>query len=260
MTIAMTTTQPSRQQAAPRPRARLVCRWLLALLLAPAGLAAPLAQAGNPIADPYLQARRQMVDQIRQQGITQPAVLRAMELVPRHLFVPEEYRQRAYADEPVPIGSGKSIYQPYMVALMTELLDLDGKEKVLEIGTGSGYHTAVLSRVAREVYTVEIDEPLGKKALKTLATVGYHNIWVHIGDGYNGWPSEAPFDAIILTAAPPYVPQPLIDQLKIGGKMVIPVGNFLQDLQVLTKTEHGVETRKVGPVRVPAMTGEAQDR
>jgi protein-L-isoaspartate(D-aspartate) O-methyltransferase len=142
---------------------------------------------------------------------------------------------------------------------MTELLDLQGPEKVLEIGTGSGYHSAVLSRVAGEVFTLEIIEPLGRKAEKILDALGFHNVFVRVGDGYRGWPDEAPFDAIILTAAPPRLPKPLIDQLKVGGRMVVPVGDFLQDLRLIIKTEDGLESRKVAPVRFVPMTGEVQE-
>ena len=211
--------------------------------------------------DSWQPERRDMVhQQIEERGIRQPEVLRAMETVPRHVFVPAEQRDRAYGDYPLPIGWGQTISQPYVVALMTELLDLDKGDKVLEIGTGSGYHAAVLSRVAGEVYTIEIIEELGRQARETLGGLGYGNVHVRVGDGYQGWPEHAPYDAIILTAAPTKIPQPLLDQLKVGGRMVVPVGSFLQDLQLITKTPNGIEKKTVAPVRFVPMTGEAQKK
>ena len=197
-------------------------------------------------------------EQIKARGVSQPEVLAAMEEVPRHRFVPEGYRDEAYADHPLPIGSGQTISQPYIVALMTELLELDGDDRVLEIGTGSGYHAAVLSRVAGEVYTIEILDGLGHRARGVLEDLDYENVEVRIGDGYRGWPEKAPFDGIILTAAPPKIPEPLLEQLKVGGKLVVPVGAFVQDLKVVTRTEDGYETRNVAPVRFVPMTGEVQ--
>jgi protein-L-isoaspartate(D-aspartate) O-methyltransferase len=205
--------------------------------------------------------RQSMVkEQIVRRGVDNPEVVRAMGEVPRHAFVPEYLRNQAYVDGPLAIGSGQTISQPYIVALMTELLELDGDEKVLEIGTGSGYQSAVLARVAREVYTVEIREELGSQAEERLASLGYDNIHLRIGDGYQGWPEEAPFDGIMVTAAPATVPQPLIDQLKEGGKLVIPVGDFFQDLLVITKTTDGVEQREIIPVRFVPMIGEVEDQ
>jgi protein-L-isoaspartate(D-aspartate) O-methyltransferase len=211
--------------------------------------------------DPFDALRRRMVEQqIRSRDIRQKGVLGAMELVPRHRFVPPEYRDQAYEDHPLPIGWGQTISQPYIVALMTELLELDGDERVLEIGTGSGYHAAVLSRVAREVYTIEIIEELAELAKSSLAELGFDNVHVRVGDGIWGWPEKAPFDAVILTAAPPRIPEPLLDQLAVGGKMVVPVGDFFQDLQLLTKGPDGVVKRTVAPVRFVPMTGEVRDR
>jgi protein-L-isoaspartate(D-aspartate) O-methyltransferase len=255
-------------------------RTALAIVLAAAATAAVAAQRPNSLrttpppqrnqlqtnqgtpaqsSDPWAGPRHDMVEQqIRERGVHQPEVLRAMESVPRHLFVPEDHRDQAYSDAPQPIGLGQTISQPYIVALMTELLGLDRGDKVLEIGTGSGYHAAVLSRVAGEVYSIEIIDQLGKQAKSTLQQLGYDNVHVKVGDGYQGWPTEQPFDAIILTAAPPKIPQPLIDQLKVGGRMVVPVGSFVQDLTVLTKTAHGLERRTVAPVRFVPMTGEVQ--
>jgi protein-L-isoaspartate(D-aspartate) O-methyltransferase len=222
------------------------------------GMLAVVMPAGAQ-ADPFFPLRQRMVEeQIRQRGVRQPQVLEAMLQVPRHLFVPEAHRNVAYTDQPVAIGRGQTISQPYMVALMTELLELEGTERVLEIGTGSGYHAAVLSRVARRVYSIEILEDLGREAEQILRRLGYENVQVRVGDGYQGWPDEAPFDAIILTAAPRKIPQPLIDQLRVGGRMVVPVGSFLQDLKVLVKTGEGLETRTVAPVRFVPMTGEVQ--
>ncbi len=217
--------------------------------------------AGGAAADPWAAPRRDMVEQqIRERGVEQPAVLQAMESVPRHLFIPADHRDQAYSDAPLPIGWGQTISQPYIVALMTQLLDLDHHDKVLEIGTGSGYHAAVLSKVAGEVFTIEIIDELGKQARATLQQLGYQNVHVRVGDGYKGWPEEAPFDAIILTAAPPKIPEPLVEQLKVGGRMVVPVGSYLQDLLLLTKTAHGVEKRIVAPVRFVPMTGEVQEK
>jgi protein-L-isoaspartate(D-aspartate) O-methyltransferase len=179
-----------------------------------------------------------------------------MKEVPRHLFVPEAQRDLAYTDGPQPIGDGQTISQPYIVALMTELLELTGDERVLEIGTGSGYQAAVLSRLTREVYTIEIREKLAEKARRTLEGLGYDNIQYRVGDGYAGWPEEAPFDAVIVTAAPEEVPQALIDQMKIGGRMVVPVGRYFQDLQVITRTEDGIRTEDAGGVRFVPMIKE----
>jgi protein-L-isoaspartate(D-aspartate) O-methyltransferase len=186
-------------------------------------------------------------------------VLDVMRNVPRHEFVPLGYRDRAYEDSPLPIGEGQTISQPYIVALMTSLLELTGQEKVLEIGTGSGYQAAVLSKLAREVFTIEILRPLGEDAERSLKTAGCKNVQSRIGDGYKGWPEEAPFDAIIVTAAPERIPQPLLDQLRVGGRMVVPVGRYFQNLLLLTKTANGIEKKNVLPVRFVPMTGEVRD-
>ena len=209
----------------------------------------------------FVDLRRDMVEQqILRRGVTEPGVLEAMEEVPRHQFVPDDLRDRAYVDSPLAIGSGQTISQPYVVALMTSLLELDGDEKVLEIGTGSGYQAAVLSRLAMDVFTVEIREALGKRAEQTIAALGYNNVHLRIGDGYQGWPEEAPFDGIIVTAAPESIPEPLIDQLKVGGKLVIPLGDFFQDLVVITKTPDGIEKKEVIPVRFVPMIGEVEEK
>ncbi|MEO8275384.1 MAG: protein-L-isoaspartate(D-aspartate) O-methyltransferase [Thermoanaerobaculia bacterium] len=218
----------------------------------------PAAAADDP-GDLQNTRRQQMVELVRGRGVSDRRVLDAMGMVPRHLFVPEKVRPQAYEDFPLPIGSQQTISQPYIVALMSSLLELKGGEKVLEIGTGSGYQAAVLSKIAGEVYTIEILGPLSDSAQKAISSLGYDNIHFRVGDGYAGWPEAAPFDGIVVTAAPEKVPQPLIDQLKVGGKLVIPVGSFFQDLLVLTKTANGgVERKNVIPVRFVPMTGEAQ--
>ena len=207
----------------------------------------------------FLDQRRSMVEeQIVPRGVSESNVLGAMEEVPRHVFVPEPLRDQAYADGPLSIGLGQTISQPYIVALMTSLLELDGDERVLEIGTGSGYQAAVLSRLVKDVFTIEIREELGQKAQRILKDLGYENVHLRIGDGYPGWPEEAPFDGIMVTAAPDRVPEPLIDQLKIGGKLVIPVGDFFQDLLVVTRTADGIEQREIIPVRFVPMIGEVE--
>ncbi len=169
--------------------------------------------------------RQQMVrEQIRRRGVADPAVLDAMARVPRHLFVPDGLRAEAYVDHPLPIGQGQTISQPYIVALMTELLALDRSQKVLEIGTGSGYQAAVLAELVDSVYTIEIRDELARQAGDLLDRLGYENVHVRVGNGYRGWPEEAPFDAIIVTASPPEIPEALVEQLKVGGRMVVPVG------------------------------------
>ena len=209
--------------------------------------------------DPFFPQRHSMVDdQVRRRGIEQQDLLQAMESVPRHLFVPEIHQPQAYEDVPVEIAPGKTISQAYLSALMISLLELEGDEKVLEIGTGSGYDAALLSRMVRKVYTIEIDRDLGSRAETTLRDLGYRNVKVRIGDGYRGWPEEAPFDAILVTTAPPRLPGPLIDQLRMGGRMVVPVGSLVQDLQVLTKTADGIEVRKISLVNLVPMEGEVK--
>ena len=181
----------------------------------------------------------------------------AMASVPRHEFVPREYRSFAYRNGPLPIGNDQTISQPYVVALMTELLQLKPTDKVLEIGTGSGYQAAVLSALAGEVYTIEIVPALGEAARATLQRLGYANVSTRIGDGYQGWPERSPFDAIIVTAAPDHVPPALVAQLKPGGRLVIPVGSLWQKLMVLTKNLDGsTTTRTAGAVRFVPLVGE----
>lgn len=225
-----------------------------------AALAVSLVLAAPGGGDDYEAQRKAMVEaQVRQRGITQPEVLAAMTQVPRHLFVPDSQKAVAYESQPILFGPGRTIYQPYVVALMTSLLDLQRGDKVLEVGTGSGYHAAVLSRIAREVYSVEIEELVARQAAKRLEVLGYHNVQVRAGDGYQGWPDKAPFDAILLSAAPKDIPKPLLNQLRVGGKMVVPVGGFFQDLLVITKRADGLETRTVIPVRLAPMKGKAQN-
>ncbi len=208
----------------------------------------------------YAAARDLMVEtQIQRRGVQEPAVLAAMRQVPRHLFVPEKLRSVAYSDRPLPIGREQTISQPYIVALMTELLQAEGHEKVLEIGTGSGYHAAVLSQVVGEVYTVEIVDELGRRAADLLRRLGYENVRVRVGDGFDGWPEQAPFDAIVLTAAPEEIPAPLVSQLRLGGRIILPLGGDQQELVVLTKDDQGLLRKRILPVRFVPMTGRAQE-
>lgn len=209
----------------------------------------------------FARARQNMVNnQIQARGVSDERVLEAMRKVPRHSFVPENLQHRAYQDEPLPIGHGQTISQPYIVAYMTEQIEIDETEKVLEIGTGSGYQAAILGELAKEVYTIEIIPELGEGAREVLKKLNYDNVYVKVGDGYAGWSEAAPFDAIIVTAAPDHIPQPLVDQLNIGGRMMIPVGEFSQDLILLERTEKGIEQKRKIPVRFVPMTGEAEDK
>jgi len=237
--------------------------FVLALLLAVVwwgGVGSDLRLVRPAVAeDAFAAQRRTMVDELRRRGVTKTDVLAAMEQVPRHLFVPDDVRAQAYSDQPLALGGGRSVYQPYVVALMTSLLELKRGDRVLEVGTGSGYHAAVLSRIAREVYSIEIVETVASQASKKLSVLGYHNVAVKVGDGYQGWPDKAPFDAILLSAAPPHIPKPLLNQLRVGGRMVVPVGGFFQDLQVITKVADGLETRNIIPVRLAPMTGRVRD-
>ncbi len=196
----------------------------------------PLALAAACAQDPYAAARERMVrEQIAERDVRNADVLRAMRAVPRHLFMPEGVRSMAYEDHPVPIGLGQTISQPYIVGLMTELLEPDRRLRVLEIGTGSGYQAAVLAGLVKHVYTIEIVPELARSSAATLKKLGYGNVTVRHGDGYKGWPEEAPFDRIIITAVPPELPEALLDQLKSGGKLVAPVGAsvFGQNLVVI---------------------------
>ena len=209
--------------------------------------------------DDYTRLREHMVkQQIMARGVEDPRVLEAMRKVPRHLFVPEKYRAFSYRDHPLPIGQGQTISQPYIVAFMTEALDLKPDEKVLEIGTGSGYQAAILAELVKEVYTIEIVEKLGKRARQTLEMLGYKNIHVKIGDGYKGWPEKAPFDAVIVTCAPERIPEALVQQLNDGGRMIIPVGRAgaIQELIRAVKKKGKLKTKEVMRVRfVPMVKG-----
>ena len=203
--------------------------------------------------------RHRLVDQdIVPSGITNAAVLAAMRHVPRHRFVPEEFSVMAYEDRPLSIGFDQTVSQPSLVAYMVQALALRGDEKVLEIGTGSGYETAVLAEIAAEVFTIEIIEPLATRARETLEVLGYRNITLRVGDGYLGWPKEAPFDAIVVTAAPGRIPPPLLEQLRLGGRLIIPVGTSFQELILVRRTDDGYEHTELLPVRFVPMTGEAE--
>jgi len=198
--------------------------------------------------------RRRMVDeQLRARDIRSARVLDAMLAVPRHLFVPEPQRADAYSDSPLPIGYDQTISQPYIVAFMTQALDISPGHRVLEIGTGSGYQAAVLGVLAKEVYTIEIVPPLAERARETLTALGHRNIQVRTGNGYLGWPEHAPYDRIIVTAAPDEVPPILLQQLKVGGLIAIPVGAVTQELRILRRTATGTETLSTLPVRFVPM-------
>jgi len=210
----------------------------------------------NDVKGESLQQLRELMvkKQIEARGIRDPRVLNAMLQVERHKFVPEISISQAYEDHPLPIGYGQTISQPYIVALMTELCELDGSEKVLEIGTGSGYQAAILSLLAKEVYTIEIVEPLGKHAALRLKSLGYKNVTVKIGDGYKGWPEHAPFDVIMLTAAPPTIPDALLNQLKEdGGILVAPVGDYHQELVKIVRNGNHYSQKVITYVRFVPM-------
>lgn len=216
---------------------------------------------GQP--DPYISQRKAMISgQIAARGVTDQKVLDALSKVPRHEFVPYEYRRYAYADQPLPIGEGQTISQPYIVAYMTEALNILPGEKVLEIGTGSGYQAAVLAEMKAEVYSVEVIEPLANRAKATLENLGYKNIRLKTGDGYQGWPEHAPFDAILVTCSPSDIPGPLKEQLAEGGRMIIPVGeqNSIQFLYYLEKRKGRIRQKNVMPVRfVPMIDGKGKN-
>ena len=212
-------------------------------------------------ADAHQTSRTRMVDeQIRSREISDQRLLEVLRRVPRHEFIPAALAQHAYQDSPLPIGLGQTISQPYIVAYMTEQLKVTPQSKVLEIGTGSGYQAAVLAELAREVYTIEIVSELAERSKATLSRLGYRNVHVRAGDGYRGWPEAAPFDRIIVTAAPDHVPQPLVDQLAPGGRMIIPVGSGSQQMRILVKTPNGVVEENTIDVLFVPMTGEAQKK
>ncbi|MCP5516897.1 MAG: protein-L-isoaspartate(D-aspartate) O-methyltransferase [Verrucomicrobiales bacterium] len=220
-------------------------------------------QESETAVDPFETLRGRMVsEQLAPpaRDITDARVLAAMQDVPRHEFVPAGERHAAYTDRTLPIGHGQTISQPYIVAFMTQKLAPQPTDRVLEIGTGSGYQAAVLARLVREVYTIEIVEPLGRRAREDLLRLGCTNVFVRLGDGYQGWREKAPFDAIIVTCAPDHVPVPLVQQLKDGGRMIVPVGRWSQELILLRKRGGALEREAVLPVRFVPMTGEADQR
>jgi protein-L-isoaspartate(D-aspartate) O-methyltransferase len=232
---------------------RRIAQFLILVAIAAAGC----GQTAAPASDFAAERQRMVQQQLMPRGINDGRVLAAMEKVPREEFVPVESRAASYEDGPLPIGYGQTISQPYIVAFMTEELRPKPSDRVLEIGTGSGYQAAILAELVKEVYTVEIVEPLAKNAEATLQRLGYKNVHVKVGDGYRGWPEYAPFDAITVTCAPEHVPQQLTDQLKDGGRMIIPVGGrFAQELYLLEKRNGQLKESAVLPVRFVPMVGE----
>lgn len=203
----------------------------------------------------FTQQRRRLIEQLKAEGINSSAVLNAMLKVPRHEFVPPTQRHNAYQNRPLSIGHGQTISQPFIVAYMTEAASIAPGERVLEIGTGSGYQAAILAELAKEVYTIEIIPELAEGARLVLSKLGYKNVQVRAGNGYEGWEEHAPFDAIVVTAAPDEIPQRLVDQLAVRGKMVIPVGSTFQEMVIITRGESGIVERRTIPVRFVPMTG-----
>jgi protein-L-isoaspartate(D-aspartate) O-methyltransferase len=234
---------------------RSVAQFLILVAVAATGC----GQTAAPVFDFAAQRQRMVERQLKARDIKDERVLAAMAKVPREKFVPADERGEAYEDGPLPIGHGQTISQPYIVAFMTEQLRPKPSDRVLEIGSGSGYQAAILAELVADVYTIEIVEPLAKTAEATLQRLGYRNVHLKIGDGYRGWPEEAPFDAIIVTCAPDKVPQPLVDQLKDGGRMVIPVGErFAQQLYLLEKKNGQLKESVTLPVRFVPMVREAK--
>ncbi len=235
-------------------------RYLLGFALGVVAFAIGAAAGCSAGEKDYAQRRESMVAaQIEARGVSDERVIAAMKKVPRHRFVPAEYREAAYYDSPLPIGSEQTISQPYIVALMTEALGLEGGGTVLEIGTGSGYQAAVLAEIVDTVFTIEILPELADRARAILDTLGYRSVRVRAGDGFFGWPAHAPFDGIIVTAAAPRIPEPLIEQLAPGGRIVIPVGDEYQDLEIFTKADTGLVLLSTVPVRFVPMTGKVRD-
>ncbi|PYL69169.1 MAG: protein-L-isoaspartate(D-aspartate) O-methyltransferase [Verrucomicrobia bacterium] len=236
---------------------RRFSQWLLVAMLA----ATACGQRPTPASDFGAERQRMVQQQLMARGINDARVLAAMAKVPREEFVPRESRAVSYEDGPMPIGHGQTISQPYIVAFMTEQLRPKPSDRVLEVGTGSGYQAAILAGLVKDVYTIEIIGALAKDAEATLQRLGYKNVYVRVGDGYRGWPEHAPFDAITVTCAPDHVPQPLIDQLKEGGRMIIPVGGFgNQELYLLEKKNGQLQRQSVLPVRFVPMAGEATEK
>jgi len=227
-----------------------------------AGLLCAVAGNSPAFADKFVKARRAMVtEQIAARGVSNPKLLRAMLKVPRHLFVRPGDIDKAYVDHPLSIGAGQTISQPYIVAVMTDLLGLKGNERILEIGTGSGYQAAVLSEICSEVYTIEIKKQLYDSARGRLESLGYKNVHARLGDGYLGWPEKAPFDGIMITAAVDHIPPPLMAQLKDGGKLILPLkrADLLEILTVATKHGNKVDVEYISSVLFVPMTGKAQE-
>src|SRR5437667_7757992 len=235
-------------------------RRVLQFLILAGVAAAGCGETAAPASDFAAERQRMVQQQLVARGINDGRVLAAMAKVPREEFVPPDSRGASYADGPLPIGHGQTISQPYIVAFMTEQLRPRANDHVLEIGTGSGYQAAILAELVADVYTIEIIEPLAKNAEATLQRLGYNNVHLKVGDGYRGWPEEAPFDAIIVTCAPDRVPQPLADQLKDDGHMVIPVGDrFAQELYLLEKKNGQLKQSATLPVRFVPMAREASE-
>jgi protein-L-isoaspartate(D-aspartate) O-methyltransferase len=236
---------------------RPIWQWLVVAALA----ASACGQKPGASFDLALQRQRMVQQQLVARGITDARVLAAMAKVPREEFVAPDSRASSYEDGPLPIGYGQTISQPYIVAFMTEQLRLQPGDRVLEVGTGSGYQAAILAELVSEVYSIEIVEPLAKNAEATLQRLGHNNVYLKAGDGYKGWPEAAPFDAIMVTCAPDKVPQPLVDQLKEGGRLVIPVGDrFAQQLYLLEKKNGQLKQSATLPVRFVPMTSEAKKK
>jgi protein-L-isoaspartate(D-aspartate) O-methyltransferase len=235
------------------------CIFLAAVILATGCLGESLCFAGEAVDEATQAKKRQALYQLLKKEISDQRVLAAILKVPRHRFVPERHQGQAYANHPLPIGESQTISQPFIVAYMTQALKLTGKEKVLEIGTGSGYQAAILAETAGEVYSVEIIESLSKRAGKVLSKLGYRNVHLRVGDGFDGWREHAPYDAVMVTAAPAQVPPPLVEQLKEGGRLSIPVGKSAWDQDLITYVKRQGRLVQVDslPVRFVPMTGKA---
>ena len=241
----------------PRKERAMNRKWVPGVILLMGLILSPLMAGADMPETAWAQKRREMVeDQIRARGVKDRRVLEAMRKVERHLFVPSHLRHLAYEDYPLPIGEGQTISQPYIVALMTELLALNGTERILEIGTGSGYQAAILAELVKEVYTIEIMEPLARQSERLFRKMNYRNIKVKLGDGFLGWPEFSPFDGIIVTCAPDKIPPPLLEQLAEGGRLVIPVGALRQELKLVRKVKGRIQEEDIIPVRFVPMLRE----